>query len=125
MKNVIHFENLLGHMVTVWIDGKITAYINSHYGEVEFFEWAERRITERKSPEFSDTRIIEQFKSEYIKAWKAEHTLIDEGYDQWVNMENIEDARGKLDKQFGILGIKLEVKTVGVSGSTWFRIVKA
>jgi hypothetical protein len=125
MKNAIHFENLLGHMVNVWVDGKLTAYINSHYGEVESFEWAERRLTERTSPELSETEIVELFKTEHTKAWKAEHTLMDDGYAQWVNMENIEDARAELDKQLGALGFKLEIKPVKTSGSTWFKIVKA
>jgi hypothetical protein len=125
MKNAILFENLLGHMVNVWIDGKLTAYINSHYGEVESFEWAERRLTERTAPELSETEIVELFKSEHLKAWKNEHTLMEDGYAQWVNMEHIENAQEELDKQLGALGFKLETKTVGASGSTWFKIVKA
>lgn len=121
MKNAIHFENLLGHMVNVWIDGNLTAYINSHYGEVESFEWAEQKLVGCPSK----AEIIEMFKAEHTKAWKAEHLLMDDGYAQWVNMEHIESAREDLDKQLGALGFKLEVKTVGVSGSTWFKIVKA
>lgn len=123
----ISFFNVTGCSVgVIYKDSTFIAHISEPFPDEPFtFEWNEVNATKAIRKEYDESEIVVAFYAERKRVNAETRTKMEEGWTQWVNMEDEAANRyGKLMEQLEKYGLHIVFEKTEGTDFEWFKIVK-